>query len=65
MKKKVPVLSASGVKKKIPVAASKALTVQPGDVGLTQNDCICETMAPHCPVHAVRKFPAPGQDVIR
>lgn len=67
MKKKVPVLAAAGVgaKKRIQSAVSKAQTVQPGDIGLTDNDCICETMAAHCPVHAMRKFPAIGQDVIR
>ena len=60
MKKVIPVV---GGKKKIAVAPRQAQRV---DIGLTDADCICATMAPHCPVHAaVWRSPAPGQDVIR
>ena len=60
MKKVIPVVSG---KRKI-TAAPKAQAR--ADIGLTQADCICATMAPHCPVHAtVKASPAPGCDVIR
>ena len=60
MKKAIPVVSG---KKKIAVAPRQA---QRADIGLSQADCICATMAPHCPVHAtVKASPAPGCDVIR
>ena len=64
MKKPVPVFTA-GKKKSIPAAIKAAPKVIGGDIGLTRHDCICATMMPHCPVHAVRRFPAPGCDVIR
>ena len=36
------------------------------NIGLTEKDCICDTMHPHCPVHsAIRAVPPPGSDVIR
>ena len=60
MKKAIPVVSG---KKKIAVV--KKVTAR-ADIGLSDADCICETMAPHCPVHATaRRSPAPGNDVIR
>ena len=60
MKVKIPV----GTGKKKLVAAKKQDTR--ADIGLTQNDCICATMAPHCPVHvAARVSPAPGQEFVR
>jgi hypothetical protein len=59
MKKAIPVVSG---KKKIAAAPRQARA----DIGLTQADCICATMAPHCPVHATAKTsPAPGCDVVR
>jgi len=62
MKVKILPVGATG-KKKIAVAAKQTRA----DIGLTEkNDCICATMAPHCPIHAaVRTSPAIGQDVIR
>jgi hypothetical protein len=62
-KKLVPVRAAGGViKKKKPVTSS----VRVMDSNLSvKNDCTCATMAPHCPIHAVRRIPAPGCDVIR
>jgi hypothetical protein len=61
-KKLVPVSTGSvagGVKKPIALAPKR-------DANLTDADCICATMKPHCPVHStVKQIPAPGQDVIR
>jgi hypothetical protein len=64
MKKLVPIQSsgnASGVKK------SAVSVVVRRNIGLTDADCICATMKPHCPVHSVtnKPIPAPGNDVIR
>jgi len=54
----------AGVKKKVPIASRSAVR----DTGLSDADCICATMKPHCPVHSgllTKKIPAPGTDVIR
>jgi hypothetical protein len=58
---KRPISVVSGGKKKIAVARKEAKP----DIGLTDVDCICATMQPHCPVHSTRRIPAVGSDVIR
>lgn len=57
-KKLVPIMV--GVQKKAKASASVR------DGNLTDADCCCATMAPHCPIHStVKPIPAPGNDVIR
>lgn len=63
MKKLVPArANGAGTKKKIPVRVGVKM-----DANLSiDRDCVCKTMdTVHCPIHAVKKIPAPGQDVIR
>ena len=59
---KKPISVVSGGKKKITAAVPRAAK---RDIGLSERDCICATMKPHCPVHSVVLTPAIGQDVIR
>jgi hypothetical protein len=66
MTKKAIQFKGEGLKDAQSVSASGSVST---NIGLTEADCICATMKPHCPVHSVgfppKQKPLPGHDVIR
>lgn len=65
MKKSVPVSGAKSGAGKVQVKKKTVSAKAVRDANLTDADCTCATMAPHCPIHSVRRIPSPGTDVIR